>query len=464
MVVLIMAYQSLEIEGLRGFGPSQKLELAVPNGTDHGTGLTIVVGENNSGKSTIIEALRSFTTASPNFSEGQRNKATGEKVRIVLRTNEAELVIATIPAGGSESKFDAPLSITKPLRLLALPSRRHFDVYFNSESQPRDAYERQILQQYRRSGPLNAITGRLVAIAAEHREEFNKVLAQLIDPVPDWIIEKADHGPKYIKIRRPNGHSHSSEGAGEGLLSLICIADALYDSNPGDLIVIDEPELSLHPAVLRRLSRALGEYSKDRQIVIATHSPYFADPSFLCNGATLCRVFICEGGSTIAQTKQETLELLRGFITNKNNPHVLGLDAREIFFQKDGIILVEGQEDVVFYPEVEKELGLRFEGTFFGWGVGGAGNMHVFASLLQDLGFAKVVGILDRDQEQIALQLQQSFLKYLFLTIPADDVRTKAAREATPEKIGLLNGLKLRDEFNAGTRAVIEQINEYLLG
>jgi hypothetical protein len=89
-------------------------------------------------------------------------------------------------------------------------------------------------------------------------------------------------------------------------------------------------------------SKAFGEYSKDRQIVIATHSPYFADPRFICSGAALCRVFIGERGSTIAQTKHKTVDLLRGFITNKNNPYMLGLDAREIFFQNDRIILVEG--------------------------------------------------------------------------------------------------------------------------
>lgn len=50
------------------------------------------------------------------------------------------------------------------------------------------------------------------------------------------------------------------------------------------------------------------------------------------------------------------------YLTRSNQHTRLGLDAREIFF--------------------EKELGLKFAGTFFGWGVGGAHNMHVFARLL----------------------------------------------------------------------------------
>ena len=196
--------------------------------------------------------------------------------------------------------------------------------------------------------------------------------------------------------------------------------------------------------------------------MIATHSPYFVDPCFLCNGSTLGRVFISERGSTIAQVRPETVIHLRGLITNKSNPHVLGLDAREIFFQQDKIILVEGQEDVVFYPDIEKELGLKFEGTFFGWGVGGAHNMHVFARLLADLGFMKVVGIFDRDKEHIVKELERQFSGFLFLAIPADDVRTKEARGPTAQKIGLLDGGKLRFDFEKDTRELVERVNKYL--
>lgn len=74
-----------------------------------------------------------------------------------------------------------------------------------------------------------------------------------------------------------------------------------------------------------------------------------------------------------------------------------------------------------------------------------------------------MVGIVDRDKEEIAKQLQQNFPDYLFLAIPADDVRTKEARPETPEKVGLLDGGALRDEFKLEARAIIEKVNHYLL-
>ena len=55
------------------------------------------------------------------------------------------------------------------------------------------------------------------------------------------------------------GGTHNSDGLGEGTVSLLYIADALYDSSSEDVIVIDEPELSLHPEHQRRLRGVLAD-------------------------------------------------------------------------------------------------------------------------------------------------------------------------------------------------------------
>ena len=43
--------------GLRGFSAEKKVNFAIPNG-EKGSGLTILVGGNNTGKTTIIEAIK----------------------------------------------------------------------------------------------------------------------------------------------------------------------------------------------------------------------------------------------------------------------------------------------------------------------------------------------------------------------------------------------------------------------
>ena len=165
------------------------------------------------------------------------------------------------------------------------------------------------------------------------------------------MIDQSDQGQYYLQANNDN-HFHNSDGLGEGIISLIFIVDAFYDSKPDGMIVIDEPELSLHPAYQRRLARLFADYAKDRQIVYATHSPYFVDFTHILNGAEIARVHKRDGSSSISQLSRSTAAQLRGFLTDHHNPHTLGLEAREAFFRDDGMVLVEGQEDVVYYPLV----------------------------------------------------------------------------------------------------------------
>ena len=55
-------------------------------------------------------------------------------------------------------------------------------------------------------------------------------------------------------------------------------------------VVIDEPELSVHPALQKRLMALFLEYSKTHQIIVCTHSPYFVNWEAIVNGANLIRV------------------------------------------------------------------------------------------------------------------------------------------------------------------------------
>ena len=54
-----MSVVSMSIKGLRGFAEEQILQFAQPNG-ETGSGLTILVGPNNGGKSTIIESIQAL--------------------------------------------------------------------------------------------------------------------------------------------------------------------------------------------------------------------------------------------------------------------------------------------------------------------------------------------------------------------------------------------------------------------
>ena len=72
-----MTISTLTIHGFRGFAEPGKLVLAQPTGRA-GSGLTILVGPNSGGKSTVIESMRVIAHTSPQgFTEGRRNVRTG---------------------------------------------------------------------------------------------------------------------------------------------------------------------------------------------------------------------------------------------------------------------------------------------------------------------------------------------------------------------------------------------------
>src|SRR5512146_3246215 len=119
-------FKSIEILGLRGFADAQKLEFAIPDGRP-GSGLTIIVGANNSGKSTAIEALRAFIPHSPtaSFTRGRRNARAGDAIKLTLTKGDGGIVtLESQGRGTSETAMTPQQDFTS--EIFVLPSRRVF--------------------------------------------------------------------------------------------------------------------------------------------------------------------------------------------------------------------------------------------------------------------------------------------------------------------------------------------------
>lgn len=462
------------VGGLRGFAQEQSLEFAQPNGSP-GSGLTLLVGANNAGKSTIIEGLRALTQLSspPSFSQGRRNRAFGDRVVLRLDGAEGEQVskIESVRPGGSEITINGTVESGS---LFVVQSRRGFPPLFSGYSGvggDRGSYLSAYQGAEFRLPTVDSLAVRLFAIDRDNgrRASFQEMMSRIIDPPPEWTIDRSDNGQYFLKYRWSGqggvDSDHSSEGLGDGLTSLLSIVDALYDSEPSTMIVIDEPELSLHPEYQRRLAALLVDLSRDRQIVCATHSPYFISWDAISNGACVVRMRRSPDGCQVHAAARGSLQSVAGSVRDRNNPHTLGIQANEVFFLHDRVILVEGQEDVVFFGIVMKELGVELPGSFFGWGVGGAGKMGAFAQLLHDLGYEYVVGILDNDKEDERKTLEARFSEYHFECIPAADIRTKAAQQPRDEKLGLLDGKgRIREEHKEPTTELLYRSMTYLKG
>lgn len=70
-------------------------------------------------------------------------------------------------------------------------------------------------------------------------------------------------------------HTYSEAFAGSGEFAAIMLVHAIANAKPKSLILMDEPEVSLHPGAQKALMRHLEKETlqKKLQVVIATHSP-----------------------------------------------------------------------------------------------------------------------------------------------------------------------------------------------
>jgi predicted ATP-dependent endonuclease of OLD family len=454
-----MSLTKIEILGYRGFQQRGVIDFAVPNGT-HGSGLTLITGPNNAGKSCILECLRARSGANnPSFTVGTRN-ADVQSVEIKYVVGGKEEFIKSIAKGSSEAERHG---VDLAARFFVLPSRRAFNAYFSKSEWTREVYVGNNGLPPQRAATLNGFEYRLFRILKDPAV-FNALLKEALGFEPLWTIDQSDHGQHFLKFFNGD-HSHSSDGMGEGIISLFSIIDSLYDSKAGDVVIIDEPELSLHPSLQKRVAAMLARFAADRQIVLSTHSPYFVDLQALISGGHLVRVTTTVGkGTQINSLTSASKDAIRRLSEgNLYNPHVFGLDARELFFQEERIILTEGQEDVLLYPKLANQVSATVAGNFFGWGVGGAGNIAHLCRILQDLGFRKVAGLLDGDKAAEAKRLSEQFPSYFFTCIPAKDIRTKPARKATEEVAGLMDEkLTVKPEFVADLKALFGALSTHM--
>lgn len=449
--------KELQISGFRGFGLKQTISFAIPNKQKSGSGLTIITGANNAGKTTVIEAIRAFNDSeSPSFSEGRRNIKTGGIVQLQIKDSSGNTArIESMPGGGSSTKKTGHIDSENYI----LPSRRAVSFEFRKEHMDRSQYIRYAQKlENQREHSLESFSARIFQIE-QRKTEFDNLIVRILGTDFKWAVEQRDSGYYYIKYSK-DAVTHSSEGVGDGIWSIFTICAALFDAMDGSTIVIDEPELSVHPSLQKKLMSLLMEYAKTRQIVICTHSPYFISWEAIINGAQLVRI-VKEGTDSKCYCLSEDCRSHFGGITRDlNNPHTLGLEANEVFFLEDRIILVEGQEDVVIFKKIQEELKCSINGDFFGWGVGGAPKMRAFLTLFRDMGYHHVAAILDGDKRDLFDELKQEFSRtdYKFFVLPTDDIRDKSNR-TIQSKIGIATERgKIKPEYKSDVLEIFNGI------
>ena len=189
---------------------------------------------------------------------------------------------------------DVAISVKVP-RLESVTSRRHWSISGNlsnygAQTLPTLEIEITKSMKPRHNNSDSSHTFRMLGNLREDKgkkQKLDEMLKDLIPGFTDWDID-TQSGNDYLKYITSKGE-HRADLLGDGTLSLFRICLHLVDDNPNEssVLVIDEPELSLHPVAQAGLARLIAMSSASKQVVVCTHSTYFVNWSDYQNGANL---------------------------------------------------------------------------------------------------------------------------------------------------------------------------------
>ncbi len=280
-----MRIKSIAITNLRCFASEDPIQLAP---------LTVLIGPNNAGKSTLLRAVGTLQVGSGLSGSDVRLGSDAAQLTYEVQTihvpsghpaatlNGQDVTIQlTLQSGGSILPNVRPVGTSPPQPASApaafplyqpvapdhlivpwFPSTRGYSSEEQVNSQNATAIR----------ADLNNLGARLLKVLVSNSEayqSYTRLCAQLfqITPVP----LPSQNGIR-VGIQLSGGAEIGLQSMGDGVRSTVGMAIAAADS-VDKILLVEEPENSLHPDSLKALLEFLAERSRENQVIIATHSP-----------------------------------------------------------------------------------------------------------------------------------------------------------------------------------------------
>lgn len=462
-----MLLNTLQLRNYKGFGSQQEIEFAKPGSI--GSGLTIIVGPNNGGKSTILKAIRHLASSDEVFvvsADDRRNDPTrlqltgsaDDEFQIVVEGRGAAARLAK--TGTWKANLDADL--------IYVPSRRPWTDKFHTQhtahtgkkTHETGLYNNSKQQEFYVDNQFGSSIAQ-IEIDPEAKRSYTALLSKLEPTITDWTIDNREMD--FISFTSVSGAAHRCGLVGEGVANIFRLAFALYDFKPNEVLLLDEPELSLHPQAQKKLYDELRQRASIGQIVVSTHSPYFVSWKDIQGGAKVYRAnLIPNDGTSLTTPKRETIRQIAKVADEKKNRKLYDVVAKEIFFSR-GCLFVEGQEDAHIIAAYVEETSIA-DIEIFGYGSGGASLIASWLRLARDLGI-KAAAIFDGDEEGTAAFrkccIEFAFQKdrVLLRKLPTPDIRDKPEKK----KEGIFDeDWKLKEEHSKEWESLVNEIAAFL--
>lgn len=124
----------------------------------------------------------------------------------------------------------------------------------------------------------------LRGLREQHPERYQRIreTVQIIAPFFDdfLLLPRKKGDDEHVRLDwRQKGSTFPFQpwNLSDGTIRFVALVTALLQPTPPATLVVDEPELGLHPAALRVLAAVMHEASASTQIVVSTQSPLLVD-------------------------------------------------------------------------------------------------------------------------------------------------------------------------------------------
>ena len=332
-----MFLKKIQIENFRLFCDEFSIDnFNIPDGTNEGSGLTLIVGENGCGKTSLLDAISMcmLDYKASTFNIYDMN-STKKETSIIFNSDEEFKVDGSMPNSGfiaTGFKFKANLRSTKLKSYLQSPIV--FDQYYISKdpTKPKPGspdlrlsvnnpfsgkrfndtdilfLDKNRIFQIKSGNYNNTRFDRLMSdfntqyVKAMKKDEFIDLNEELDSKIKSGKIENVflenaindfeKMSGKRIRLDFINNYEPFTKASfvmkegeniqvplssiGSGYEMIFSLLYSYYLSKQNDkkiIIIIDEPELHLHPDIQKKFVQFLLKISKDSQIILSSHSP-----------------------------------------------------------------------------------------------------------------------------------------------------------------------------------------------